>query len=74
MCAYVLKLEDNRMQGMSQAKKDAFEKNENNYEQMKSVAYAYTNKRECSIQECVSHIFKWSVVEENIPWRCICEQ
>ena len=35
---------------------------------MKSVAYAYANKRECSIPECVYHIFKWLVVEKNIPW------
>ena len=38
---------------MKQAVRDAFEKVLNNYEQMKSVASAYINKRECSIQECV---------------------
>ena len=41
---------------MKQAVRDAFEKELNNYEQMKSVANAYINKRECSIQECVYHI------------------
>ena len=40
---------------MIQAVKDAFEKNLDNYEQMKSVAYACTNKTECSIQEWVYH-------------------
>ena len=39
---------------MSQAVKDPFEKNLDNSEQMKTVAYAY--KRECSIQECAYHI------------------
>ena len=41
---------------MKQAVRDAFEKELNNYEQMKSVANAYINKRECSIQEYVYHI------------------
>ena len=46
---------------MKQTVRDAFEKELNNYEQMKSVANAYINKRECSIQEGVYHIFpvKW---------------
>ena len=41
---------------MIQAVKDGFEQNLVNYQQMKSVASAYVNKRECSIQECVYHI------------------
>ena len=40
---------------MKQAVKDAFEKKLNTYEQMKSVANAYINKRKCSFQECVYH-------------------
>ena len=50
MCAYLSKLEDESTQAMSQAVEDAFEKNLDNYEQIKSVAYACTNEdRECRI-------------------------
>ena len=55
ICAYLSKSGDECTQAMSQAVKDAFEKDLDNYEQMKSVAYAYTNKRECSVKECVYH-------------------
>ena len=30
--------------------------NKNNFEQMKSIARAYTTKRECSVQEAVYHV------------------
>ena len=33
-----------------------FERNLNNSKQMIPVAYAYINKRECSVQECVYYI------------------
>ena len=36
--------------------KDAFEKDFDNYEQLKSVKYVYINQRQYSIQECVWHI------------------
>ena len=36
--------------------KDAFQKNLDNYKQMKLFAYKYNDKRICSIQECVYHI------------------
>ena len=57
MCVYLSKSEDQCTHAMSKAVKDVFEKNLDNYEQIKSVAYAYTNKIECSIQEFVYHIF-----------------
>ena len=41
------------VQGMSRAVKDEFEQNTDNYQQMKSVASAYVNKRECITEECV---------------------
>lgn len=56
MCPYLSKSEDESSQAMSEAMKDAFEKQLDIYEQMKSVAYNYTNKRECSLQECVYHL------------------
>ena len=56
MCPYLSKSDNQCLVAMKQAVIDAFEKELNNYEQMKSVANAYINKRECSIQECVYHI------------------
>ena len=47
--------------------RDAFEKELNNYEQMKSVANAYINKRECSIQECVYHILPGQWLRKTFP-------
>ena len=41
---------------MKQGVRDAFEKELNNYEQMKSVTNAYINKRKCSIQQFVQDI------------------
>ena len=41
---------------MTQAVRDAFEKELHNNEQMKSVANVYLNKREFSVQEFVYHI------------------
>ena len=56
MFAYLSKSENECLVAMKQAVRDAFEKELNNYEQMKSVANAYINKRQCSIQGCVYHI------------------
>ena len=67
MCAYLSKCEDECSQAMSQAVKDAFEQNLDNYQQMKSVASAYVNKRECSIQECVYHILACQWLCKTFP-------
>ena len=56
MCSYLSKQEDKCSQAMKQAVKEAFENNLDNYQQMKSVAHAYSSKRECSVQESVYHI------------------
>ena len=56
MCAYLSRSENECSVAMKQAIRDAFEKEINNYEHMKSIANAYVNKRECIIQE-VSIIF-----------------
>ena len=45
--------------------KDTFKKFLDNYEQMKSVAYTYPNKRECSIQECVYYILSGDWLRKN---------
>ena len=56
MCAYLSKSENENSVAIKQAVRNAFEKKLNDYEQMESVANAYINKMECSIQECVYHI------------------
>ena len=56
MCAYLSKSENECSLVMTQAVRDAFEKELHNNEQMKSVANVYLNKREFSVQEFVYHI------------------
>ena len=41
---------------MKQALKESLEKGAGSYEQMKSVAYGYSSKRECSLQEAVYQV------------------
>ena len=53
MCAYLSKSEDECSHAMQEAFKDAFSKNLENYNRIKSIAHAYTNNQECSVQECV---------------------
>ena len=67
MCAYLSKREYECSQAMSQAVKDAFEQNLDNYQQMKSVASNYVNKRECSIQERVFHILAGQWLHKTFP-------
>ena len=56
MCVYLSKTEDECSQAMSEAVKESLEANFSNYEQMHSIAQAYSSKRECSLQEEVYHI------------------
>ena len=67
MCAYLSKSESECSVAMKQAVQDAFKKELDNYEQMESVANAYTNKRECSIQECVYHILPEQWLRKTFP-------
>ena len=67
MCPYLSKSENQCLVAMKQAVIDAFEKELNNYEQMKSVANAYISKRECSIQECVYHILEGKWLRKTFP-------
>ena len=46
MCDYLSKSENECSVAMKQAVRDAFEKELNSHEQMKSVTNAYINKRE----------------------------
>ena len=67
MCAYLSKSENECSVAIKQALRDAFEKELNNYEQMKSVANAYSNKKECSIQECVYHVLPGQWLRKTFP-------
>ena len=53
MCAYFSKSEDETSEAMKQAAKEAFSSGKSNMEHMRSIARAYANKRECSVQEAV---------------------
>ena len=64
MCAYLSQSESECSQAMIQALKEAFEDKLDNYQRMKSLTQKYVNKRECSIQKCVSS-FTRPVFEEN---------
>ena len=72
MCAYLSKSENECSVAMKQAVRDAFEKELSNYEQMKSVANAYINKREHSIQESVYHILPGQWLRKTFPGVDIC--
>ena len=56
MCAYLSKSESECSVVMKQAVQNAFQKERDNYEQVKSAVNKYINKKECSIQECAHHI------------------
>ena len=53
MCAYLSKTEDECSRAMNQAAKKAYENNLDIYQQMRSVANAYSLNREVSVQEAV---------------------
>ena len=85
MCAYLSKSEDQCSQAMSQALKEAFEDELDKYQETKSVAQTYVNKRECSVQECVCQVLsgQWLrktlklFANSNIPekrYRIGCEE
>ena len=67
MCAYLSKSEDECSQAMNQAVKEAFEDKLDNYQQMKSVAQTYINKRECSIQECLYQVLSGKWLRKTFP-------
>ena len=67
MCAYLSKSEDEFSLAMTQAVRDAFERELDNHEQMRSVANAYLNKKICSIQECVYHVLPGHWLRRTFP-------
>ena len=67
MCAYLSKSKDECSQVMSQALKESFEDNLDNYQQMKSVALTYAHKRECSVQECAYQVLSGQWLRKTFP-------
>ena len=56
LCAFFSKSKDESSEAMKQAPREAVKMDHNSYEQMKSIARAYVNKRECSVQDTVYHV------------------
>ena len=67
MCAYLTKSGIECSVAIKQAVQDAFEKELDNHEQIKSVANAYINKREWSIQEYVYQILPGQWLRKTFP-------
>ena len=67
MCDYHSESEDEWSQAMSQALKEAFQDKLDNYQQMKSVAQRFVNKRECSIQESVYQVLSGQWLRKTFP-------
>ena len=67
MCAYLSNSESKCSVAMKQSVQDTFERERDNYEQMKSAANAYISKREHSIQECVHYILPGQWLKKTFP-------
>ena len=67
MCAYLSKSEDECSLAMTQAVRDASKRKLENHEQMRSVANAYLNKRECSVHKCVYYVLPGQWLRKTFP-------
>ena len=67
ICSYPSKQEDECPQDMKQAFKESLERGAGSCEQMKSVAYVYVSKRECSIQEALYQVMPELWLREVFP-------
>ena len=56
MCQCFSKTEDQCLQALKQAAKEAYENNMHHHDTMKTITKAYLNSRQCSVQEAVYHI------------------
>ena len=56
ICQYFSKTEDRYLQAMKQTAKEAFENNIHHHDTMKTIAKAYLNNQECSVQDAVYYI------------------
>ena len=67
MCAYLSRAEDECSHAMNQTLNEVMAPKLTNYDQMKSVAGAYSMKRECSVQEAVYHIMPEFWLRKTFP-------
>ena len=72
ICVYLSKSEIDCWLAMKQVVRDAFEKELNNYENIKSVACVYINNRDCKYSGMCSPYFTKSVLKKNISRCDIC--
>ena len=74
MCTYLSKSEEECSLAMTQAVRDAFERELDNYQQMRSAANAYLNKKECTLQECVYHVLPGEWLRRTFAGVIFCKQ
>ena len=67
MCAYFSKSEDETSEAMKHAANETKSLNKSKFELMKSIARAYTTKRECSVQEAVYHVIPELWLRKTCP-------
>ena len=67
LCTYLSKSEDECSYAMKEAVEDSFEKELDNYNQVKLIAHSDLNRRECSAQECVYHVLSGQWLRKTFP-------
>ena len=56
MCSYLIKGEDQCSKAMKQVFEKAIKSRASYFEEMKSVAFSYASRQECSLEEAIYHI------------------
>ena len=67
MCKYLSKSKDECSKAMKQALSEATDNNLNKFEQMLTIAKAYSSRRECSVQEAVYHVMPELWLRKTFP-------
>ena len=67
MCAYLAEIEDDCSHAMNQAFNETVALNLSNYDQIKSIDWAYSMKRECNVHEAVYHTMSELCFQKSFP-------
>ena len=67
MCECLSKLEDEYSHVMQEGRRYVSSMNLGSYNQIKSIAHAYTNNRKRSVQECIYHVLPGQWLRKNLP-------
>ena len=67
MSVYLIKIEDECSHAMNQAFNEAVAWKLTNYDQMKSISWVYSMRRECSVQEALHHIMSELWLRKPFP-------